>query len=279
MMDWIVDYFSSISSAHRTLILVSGIVLFWVIESAVPLFPLRYSKLRHAGVNFFFTLTTILVNFALAFILLSASDWAQSYRFGLLHWLPSMPLIVQALIGVMLLDLIGAYLAHWTEHQVKWMWRFHLIHHTDTYVDTTTATRHHPGESFIRFAFTTMAVILVGAPMWMVMVYQSLSALLSQFNHANIGLPASIDRYLSWFIVTPDMHHLHHHVVQPYTDSNYGNIFAIWDRLLGTYRTLPRQELIYGIDTYPEPTETSHIGRLLKIPFERYRDPPGSKFS
>ena len=123
------------------------------------------------------------------------------------------------------------------EHKIKVLWRFHLIHHTDAHVDTTTANRHHPGESVIRFVFTTLAVLVVGAPMWMVMLYQSMSVVLSQFNHANIGLPGWLDRGLSWFIVTPDMHHVHHHYIQPYTDSNYGNIFAFWDRLFGTFST------------------------------------------
>jgi sterol desaturase/sphingolipid hydroxylase (fatty acid hydroxylase superfamily) len=278
-MDAIISYFSTIPSLHRSLILVGGIAFFWILESLVPLYQMRYRKWRHAGVNIFFTVTTILVNFPLAFILVQSADWAQGSKFGLLHWLPNIPPVANMLVGLMLLDLIGAYLPHFVEHKVKWMWRFHLIHHTDTNVDTTTANRHHPGESVIRFVFTTAAVLIVGTPMWMVMLYQSLSVILSQFNHANIGLPLGLDRWLSWVIVTPDMHHVHHHFTQPYTDSNYGNIFSVWDRLFGTFSRLDRQKLIYGIDTYPDPAENSQIGPLLQIPFSEYRDPPGSKFT
>ncbi|MFO0943751.1 MAG: sterol desaturase family protein [Pirellulales bacterium] len=275
-MDYVIQYFSQIPTSHRILILVGGITFFWVVESAKPLFDLQYNKWRHAGVNIFFTLTTILVNFCLAFVLLSVSDWTQIKEFGLLQQIYNVPAIGKMIVGLMLLDLIGAFTAHWAEHKVKLLWRFHLIHHTDTAVDTTTANRHHPGESLIRFVFTTLAVLIVGAPMWLVMLYQSLSVVLSQFNHANIGLPDRLDRWLSWIIVTPDMHHIHHHFQQPLTDSNYGNIFAIWDRLCGTFVRVPRQELKYGIDTYPDSAENSAVVPLLRIPFQKYRPSPGA---
>ncbi len=277
-MDTIVNYFSTIPTAHRTFILVGGIAFFWIIESAVPLFQFKYNKWKHAGTNIFFTITTILVNFPLAFILLTSADWAQEMQFGILNWLPAMPTWLFAIVGMLLLDLIGAYSVHWTEHKVRWMWRFHLIHHTDTHIDTTSANRHHPGESFFRFVFTTLGVVIAGAPMWLVFLYQSCSVLLSQFNHANISLPKWLDNALSWVIITPDMHHVHHHYVLPYTDSNYGNIFSIWDRLFGTYMDLDRSKLVYGIDTYMDEAENTHIPPLLKIPFQEYRHPVGSKF-
>jgi sterol desaturase/sphingolipid hydroxylase (fatty acid hydroxylase superfamily) len=277
-MDTIINYFSNIPTSHRTFILVGGIAFFWIIESAVPLFQFKYNKWKHAGTNIFFTITTILVNFPLAFILLKSTDWAQETQFGILNWLPTMPLWLYAVVGMLLLDLIGAYFVHWTEHKVRWMWRFHLIHHTDTNIDTTSANRHHPGESVFRFLFTTLGVVVAGAPMWLVFMYQSFSVLLSQFNHANISLPKWLDNALSWVIITPDMHHVHHHYVLPYTDSNYGNIFSVWDRLFGTYMDLDRSKLIYGIDTYMEEKENAHIPPLLKIPFQEYRHPVGSKF-
>lgn len=272
-MQSIIQYFQTIPSLHRTLLLVGGITFFWVVESFIPLFQMRYHKWKHAGTNIFFTITTILVNFPLAFLLVKSSDWTQTAHFGILEWLPSMNNWLYALVGLLLLDLIGAYFVHWAEHKVKIMWQFHVIHHTDTNIDTTSANRHHPGESVFRLIFTILGVIVVGAPMWLVMLYQSLSVLLSQFNHANIGLPRKLDNILSWVIVTPDMHHTHHHYKQPFTDSNYGNIFAIWDRIFGTYATLDRQKLVYGIDTYPKPEENAHIGALLKIPFQTYRQP------
>ncbi len=272
-MEEIVAYFENIPSTHRSALLVGGITLFWILEGAVPLFRFDYKKWRHALPNFFFTLTTIIVNFALAFLLLRTADFTVSEQFGVLNWLPEIPFWSYVLIGLLLLDLIGAYLAHLVEHKVKPLWMIHLVHHTDHNVDTTTANRHHPLESVIRFIFTLVGVLVVGAPIGIVMLYQSVSLVLSQFNHANIKLPKAVDNALSWVIVSPDMHKVHHHYVLPYTDSNYGNIFSIWDRLFGTYLKYDRDAIVYGVDTFPDEKENSSIKSLLKQPFHKYRKP------
>lgn len=266
-MEAIIAYFETISSLHRGLILVSGITLFWLIENSFPLFKFQYNKIQHAGINIFFTLTTIVINFIMAFLLLLTANFAVSNRIGILQWLPEMNIWFYTLLGLLFLDLIGAYLAHYTEHRVKFLWQFHLIHHTDTWVDTTTANRHHPGESVIRFIFTLLAILIVGSPMWMVFMYQSLSVVFSQFNHANIPLPKKFDKILSYFIVSPDMHKIHHHYVLPYTDSNYGNIFSVWDRIFGTFSYLEREKIIYGIDTHMKSEENNQLKSLLIIPF------------
>jgi len=270
-MQTIIDYFESISSLHRGLILVGGITLFWLIENVYPLFKFQYNKIEHAGINIFFTITTIIINFLMAFILLLAADFAIQQNFGILQWLPQMNIWVYTIVGLLLLDLIGAYLVHLIEHKVTFLWRFHLIHHTDTWIDTTSANRHHPGESIIRFFFTVIGVLIVGSPMWMVFLYQSLSVVFSQFNHANIPLPKKMDKLLSYFIISPDMHKVHHHYKLPYTDSNYGNIFSIWDRLFGTFSYLDREKIIYGVDTHMKPEENNQLVNLLKIPFQKYR--------
>jgi len=267
-MNAIIDYFSTIPSLHRGLILAGGIAFFWLLESIKPLFDFDYKKWNHAGINIFFTITTIIVNFVMAFILLMTADWAVQNKFGILQWLPEINIWVYTIIGLLLLDLIGAYLAHFVQHKTKWMWRFHLIHHTDTWIDTTTANRHHPGESVIRFVFTTLGVLVVGSPMWLVFLYQSMSVVFSQFNHANISLPKKLDTLISYVIVSPDMHKVHHHYILPYTDSNYGNIFSIWDRLFGTFTTLPNHKIIYGVDTHMDPEKNNRLKNLLKIPFQ-----------
>jgi sterol desaturase/sphingolipid hydroxylase (fatty acid hydroxylase superfamily) len=177
------------------------------------------------------------------------------------------------IIGLLILDLIGAYLIHLIQHKVKILWRFHLIHHTDTWIDTTSANRHHPGESVMRFIFTILGVLIVGSPIWMVFLYQSLSLVSTQFTHANIVLPKKFDIFLSYFIVSPDMHKVHHHYVLPYTDSNYGNIFSVWDRLFGTFKTLDREKIIYGVDTHLKPEENNKLSNLLAIPFQKLRSP------
>ncbi|RZJ53962.1 MAG: sterol desaturase family protein [Flavobacterium sp.] len=275
-MNEIIAYFSTIPSSHRSLILVGGITFFWLIENTFPLFQMKYKKWNHAGINFFFTFTTIIVNFILAFILIKTASWTTEHDFGILNWLPQIPIWLYTVIGLLLLDLIGAYLAHLVEHKVKFLWRFHIIHHTDTWIDTTSANRHHPGESVIRFTFTTLGVLIIGSPMWMVFLYQSLSVIASQFNHANISLPDKLDLFLSYFIVSPNMHKVHHHYVLPYTDSNYGNIFSVWDRLFGTFTTLPKEELIYGVDTHMLPEENNKLKNLLNIPFQKSRSAKNS---
>jgi len=272
-MEMIMDYFETIPSTHRSLILVGGLTFFWLIESAVPLFRFDYKKWRHALPNLFFTGTTIIINFALAFLLLNAADWVTANKFGVLHWIPGLPLWGFALLGLMLLDLIGAYLAHYTEHRIKILWMVHLVHHSDHKVDTTTANRHHPLESIIRFVFTLVGVVVVGAPIGLVMLYQSMSLVLSQFNHANVRLPKNIDRLMSYFLVSPDMHKVHHHYRLPYTDANYGNIFSVWDRLFGTYMDFDREKLVYGVDVFPDETKNSNIKELLKQPFQKYQKP------
>lgn len=275
-MNDIISYFSTIPSSHRSLILMGGITFFWMIENTFPLFRMQYRKWQHAGINFFLTFTTIIVNFVLAFILIKTAGWAVENHFGILQWLPSLPLWLYTLTGLLLLDLIGAYLAHYVQHRLKFLWRFHLVHHTDTWIDTTSANRHHPGESIIRFFFTTLGVLIVGSPMWMVFLYQTLSVVSTQFTHANLSLPQKLDTILSYFIVSPNMHKVHHHYVLPYTDSNYGNIFSVWDRLFGTFTTLPKDKIIYGVDTHMAAEENNNLKSLLKIPFQKSRSAKNS---
>ncbi len=272
-METIIAYFETIPPLHRSLILVGGITFFWLLEGAVPLFKFNYKKWRHAMPNLFFTFTTILVNFILAFLLLKTADWTVSTQFGILNWLPEMPLWLYAVLGVLLLDFIGAYVAHYVEHKVKPLWMIHLVHHTDHNVDTTTANRHHPLESVIRFSFTLLGVFLIGVPIGIVMLYQSFSLVATQFSHANIKLPKKVDALISYVLVSPDMHKIHHHYMLPYTDSNYGNIFSIWDRIFGTFMKYDRESIVYGVDTFPDEVENASIKGLLKQPFHKYRKP------
>jgi sterol desaturase/sphingolipid hydroxylase (fatty acid hydroxylase superfamily) len=145
-------------------------------------------------------------------------------------------------------------------------------------VNATTALRHHPVESVFRDVFLLLAIFVAGTPVWLVFLYQSCSAFLSQFNHANIKLPMWLDNALQWIIVSPDMHKVHHHYQLPITDTNYGNIFSFWDRIFGTFVRKDVSELQYGLDIYPEEQAHSWLPRLLRMPFERYRAPTGSKF-
>lgn len=272
-METIIAYFETIPSLHRSLILIGGLTFFWILEGSFSLFNFQYKKWKHALPNVFFTLTTVVINFVLAFLLLNTSDWTVKNEFGILFWLADLPLWADAILGLLLMDLIGAYLPHWTEHRVKPLWMIHLVHHSDHYVDTTTANRHHPLESLVRFGFTLFGVFIIGANMGIVMLYQSLSLISTQFNHANIKLPKKIDLYLSYFLVSPDMHKTHHHYRLPYTDSNFGNIFSIWDRLFGTYLSFDREKLVYGVDVFYDKEANGKISTLIRQPFQPYSKP------
>ncbi|MDC0389845.1 sterol desaturase family protein [Flavobacteriaceae bacterium] len=266
----IINFFENISSVQRSAILIFGITFFWSIELIIPLFKFNYKKFRHAIPNFFFTATTIIVNFSLAFLLLFSADWVTNNDFGLLNFF-EIPIIIKVFLGVFLLDLIGAYLPHYVQHKINFLWKIHLVHHSDHNVDTTTANRHHPFESLIRFIFTLLRVIVLGTSIGIVFLYQSISLILSQFNHANIKLPSSIDKILSFVIVSPNMHKVHHHYVLPYTDSNYGNIFSIWDRIFGTHMNLEPKEIIYGVNTFFDKKENQKINSLLYRPFDKLK--------
>jgi sterol desaturase/sphingolipid hydroxylase (fatty acid hydroxylase superfamily) len=275
MIESLVGFFEDVPTTFRATVLIGGIFIFWVMEGVIPLFQFRYNKYRHAGINLLFTSFTAIIGFGLAGILYATSTWVAANEFGLLY-LAEMPLWVKVVLGVMLLDFVGAWLIHWIQHKVKWMWKFHLIHHSDTTVDVTTGLRHHPGETFFRIFFTILGVFLIGIPIGIVMLYQSLSVLFAHLTHANINMPRKIDRALSFVFITPNMHKVHHHYAQPLTDTNYGNIFAIWDRLFGTYAEVNSpDDITYGIDTHMDPEENENFSNLLKIPFQKYRPPTG----
>ena len=272
-METIFNYFETIPSLHRSLILIGGLTFFWILEGFFPFINFDYKKWKHAFPNLFFTFTTILINFTFAFLLLKTSDWVKANNFGLINWLPKMSLWMYVILGILFLDFFSAYLAHYTEHKVKPLWMVHLVHHSDHKVDTTTANRHHPLESIVRFSFTLLGVFIVGTPIAIVMLYQSMSLIFTQFTHANIKMSPKADKMLSYFIVSPDMHKIHHHYKLPYTDSNYGNIFSIWDRILGTYKEMDREKIVYGVDTFLDEKINSSLKELLKQPFQGYKKP------
>lgn len=278
-MEPIIAFFEDVPTTFRAGLLIGGIFVFWIIEGVFPLFEFGYRKVRHALINGLFNLFFVLIGLGFAGLLVWSSEYVTANEFGLLNWI-SMPIWLQCIVGVMLLDFFGAYLIHWIEHNVKFLWKFHLIHHSDTTVDVTTGLRHHPGEAVFRMLFTILGVILAGAPIWIVFLYQSISALFAHLTHANIQMHVKVDRALSWVFITPLMHKVHHHYTQPLTDTNYGNIFSIWDRLFGTFAQVDDvRELKYGIDTHMDPEENDRVGNLLKIPFQEYRPPVGSKFN
>ena len=275
----LLHYFTHVSDEVRGLYLVGGLAFFFFLESLFPLFKINYSRLRHAGINIIFTVTTLIINLIGSVLILAAVRYNEENNTGLLN-LTELPLWLYVLGGLIFLDLVGAWLIHWIEHKIKWLWKFHLIHHTDPNVDVTSGLRHHPGENIFRLLFTSLAVLITGASFGLVMMYQTISAFFAHLTHANIKMPHTIDKALSYILVTPHFHKVHHHYVQPHTDSNFGNIFSIWDHLFRTVTHVKKMDdLVYGIDTHMKPEEHSSFKNLLMIPFQSYGPTVESKFS
>ena len=240
---------------------------------------MKYRKTKHAMINFFYTGTTIIINLVGAALILWAVEYNSYHSAGILNKL-SLPLWASIILGLLILDFIGAWLVHWVEHRVKWMWKFHVIHHSDRYVDATTGLRHHPGEAVFRLLFTSLAVFVSGASFGIVMLYQTISGFFAHLTHTNIRAIDFLDSILSKVFVTPNFHKIHHHYILPHTDHNYGNIFSLWDHLFGTSIKVDDMGMIrYGIDTHMDTKETENIKTMLKIPFKEYRPPVGAKFN
>ncbi|HMU47894.1 MAG TPA: sterol desaturase family protein [Chitinophagaceae bacterium] len=274
MLDRIIEYFQTLEQRplERMAILVGGLLIFWILEGAIPLFSLQYkkTKVRHAGVNFVFTVIHLIIHTLLAVLIILLSDWCRDSNFGLVYWFNA-GVLMSIVIGVLALD-FSSWWVHWVMHKNKFLWRFHLIHHSDTNVDVTTGLRHHPGDSLLRGIFFLILIFVSGAPMYSVMIYQTLVVLSTAFTHANINLPKSVDRALSFILVSPNMHKVHHHWKQPFTDSNYGAVFSIWDRVLGTFMKLDTKEIRYGLDRYYPAEKDEDVVTLLKSPFKKQSD-------
>ena len=165
------------------------------------------------------------------------SMYAKSQDWGLFNII-DMPLAFEILISILLLDLL-IYSQHVAFHKIPLLWRLHRVHHTDQDFDTTTGIRFHPLEFILSMGIKMAGILVIGAPMVAVIIFEILLNSSSLFNHGNVGIPAKTDKILRWFIVTPDMHRVHHSVIREETDSNYGFNLSWWDKLFGTYRAQP----------------------------------------
>jgi sterol desaturase/sphingolipid hydroxylase (fatty acid hydroxylase superfamily) len=277
MWDRIIEYFSTLEHhpAQRMAFLAGGLLIFWIIEGSIPLIPMQYkkNKLRHATVNMGFTAIHLIIHTFLAILLIKLSDWCKAENFGFVYWMHA-GIGGTILVSFLTLDFFGGWLAHITEHKMPMLWRFHVIHHADNNVDVTTGLRHHPVESILRGVFFIAGILISGAPMYAVMIFQTILVLSTAFTHANISMPRWLDKGLSYVLVSPNMHKVHHHWKQPFTDSNYGAILSIWDRLLGTFKKLDPKEIRYGLDRYYPNEKDEDFGLLMKSPFKKSYDLP-----
>jgi sterol desaturase/sphingolipid hydroxylase (fatty acid hydroxylase superfamily) len=273
-MDTLISYFSDLEKRplERAGFFIAGMVLLWLVENAIPLVNTHYKKTKgkHAATNVAFTAIHFIIHTFLAGGIVFIAGWTEKNNFGLVHWANLQPLMV-ILITCLVLDFFAGWLCHFVEHQIPLFWRFHIIHHADNNVDVTTGLRHHPLESVWRGLFFYIGVFVSGAPMFAVLLYQTALVFITGFTHANISLPAWLDKALSWVLVSPNMHKVHHHWKQPYTDSNYGAVFSIWDRLLGTFMKLDPSKLKYGLDQYYPNEKDEDFVSLMKRPFQKLK--------
>ena len=159
--------------------------------------------------------------------------FAQRQPPGLMSEL-ALPFAAQLVLTFLLLD-FWRYWEHRWFHQVRLLWRFHLVHHSDTEIDVTTSERHHPLEFLLGTTAILVLIGTLGLPAQGIAVYLLAATVVTLYSHANLRLPASLDRRLGRLVVTPAVHAVHHSASQAQTDSNYGSVLTVWDRLFGTY--------------------------------------------
>jgi sterol desaturase/sphingolipid hydroxylase (fatty acid hydroxylase superfamily) len=217
----------------RLILLVAACALLWTLETAWPL-RRRGERLRHAIPNVGLTALVVAMNLGLSVVTVTVAGregggWAMG------------------IAGIVVLDL-ATYAAHVALHKSAVGWRFHRLHHSDREVDVTTAFRQHPLETIFRVASLLPAIALLRIPLGVVVLHQTLSAINAQLEHANVRVPEGLDRALRVVFVTPNMHKVHHSSWRPQTDSNYANLFSLWDRLFGTFtRAADLGSLRYGL--------------------------------
>ncbi|MBM9501476.1 sterol desaturase family protein [Leptospira sp. 201903071] len=261
-------FFAELTSAQRSLFLIAGFVLAWSLELIFGLHKSLRNKLDHTRVNLIFWLTTLLINLILAGLIVTIGSFSISRGYGILQifGIQGWSAVV---LSILFLDFFAVYLTHFLEHKIPFLWRFHVVHHSDVSVDVSTALRHHPGETLLRAFMTALGVGILGVPIEILIFYQTLSGLFAQLTHIDIRLPKRLERVLSSVLITPGVHKIHHHFQQPYSDRNYGNIFSFWDRLFGTFSIQEIPEVVYGIDILRNSeTREKSIVNLMKLPFD-----------
>ena len=248
-----------------------GIMAVW--EIAAPRRQLTSSKpIRWANNLGMVVLNTLLLRVLFPTAAVGAAMFATDYGWG---WgnLFVMPAWLIVLVSLLVLDLF-IYLQHWLVHAVPLFWRFHRMHHADLDIDVTTGARFHPVEILFSMAIKFGVIFLLGPPVVAVVMFEIVLNATSMFSHANVQLPLSIDRWLRWLLVTPDMHRVHHSVERDETDRNFGFNLPWWDHLFGTYQAQPRAGHVgmsIGIPQFRSPRETSWLPAMLWLPFKSLR--------
>jgi sterol desaturase/sphingolipid hydroxylase (fatty acid hydroxylase superfamily) len=196
--------------------------------------------------------------------------WAADRGYGLFPLL-SVPGWIAGIIAFVVLD-FAVWLEHVASHKIPLLWRIHRMHHSDKGFDLTTALRFHPFEIVLSMFWKAAVIVALGAPALAVLIFEIVLNGCAMFNHSNARLPLAVDRILRLFVVTPDMHRVHHSSYQPETDSNYGFNFPFWDRMFRTYTGQPRlghDGMEIGLEFYRDDSPARLVWALM-VPFKEY---------
>ena len=236
------------------------------IELAVPLYAGSSAHGPRRRTNLAMTMQTLLFAYVLTSVVALAAVAAPVASPGLMA-AAGLPAPAQFFAGIVALDFAFGYVAHRSMHAWPALWKYHRVHHSDEFVDVTTSYRTHPVESVWRHVWLFATVWVLGVPATAVVAYRVLSGVNGILEHANIRVSPVLDAALARVWVTPNMHKVHHSRDQKETDSNYGNLFTLHDRLLGTFTPTERAFSVeYGLDGV-EPAEIRSFGALLAMPW------------
>lgn len=212
-------------------------------------------------------ISSILVRFILPTAAVGVALHVEQDNLGFLNHY-DLPFLLQFVLAFVLMDL-AIYFQHVMFHALPLFWRFHRVHHSDLDCDITTGLRFHPFEIAISIIFKFIVIISIGAPVLAVVIFEIILNAASMFTHSNIKIPASFEYIVRWFIVTPDMHRIHHSVKENESNSNFGFFISIWDRILGTYTNDPESGHInmkIGLKNFREP-KWQNLRWLIYLPF------------
>ena len=238
-------------------------------ELIAPRRQLIIPKLLRWGNNLaLVVLNTFILRLLFPAAAVGMATFANQQGWGLFNYYET-PLLIAAILSVVIMDAI-IYLQHVMVHAVPALWRLHRVHHADPDFDVTTGSRFHPFEIILSMLIKFAVIVVLGPPVVAVIVFEILLNATAMFNHSNVRLNLTLDKYLRLFVVTPDMHRVHHSVEADETNSNFGFNLPWWDRLFGTYRAQPRaghENMAIGIHRYNRPEQVSWLHKMLLLPF------------
>lgn len=255
-------------STIRLLCFLSVFVLMALWEVLAPRRPLSTSKSKRWFCNIgIIVINTLLSRSIFSVAAVGTAVIAQQEKWGLANYW-QLPGWLVLPLTIITLDFI-IYLQHVMFHAVPVLWRLHMVHHADLDLDVTSGTRFHPIEIILSTGIKLASVVLIGAPPEAVVIFEILLNVTAMFNHSNVQIPKKLDTFLRGFIVTPDMHLIHHSVLPEETNRNFGFNLPWWDRLMGTYRAEPKEGylgLTIGLDQFREPKGLT-LPKILLLPF------------